>query len=223
MTRASEPGETLWPLVAQLPPLYPEWLGDRSFCEVHGARFPYVSGAMANGIATTKLVAAMAKAGFLGFFGAGGLSQGRVEAAITELQAELDPLGLPWGSNLINSPNEPALEAAVADLYIRRGVRRISAAAYMALTPSLVRYAATGLRQGPDGTIHRANHVFAKISHPNVARPFLEPAPADMLAQLVRRGLLSAEEARLAAHVPVAEDLTVESDSGGHTDNRPLT
>ena len=37
------------------------------------------------------------------------------------------------------------------------------------------------------------------------------------------RGLLTPEEARLAAFVSVAEDLIVESDSGGHTDNRPLS
>lgn len=32
------------PLLATLPAMYPEWLGDRSFCEVHGVRFPYVAG-----------------------------------------------------------------------------------------------------------------------------------------------------------------------------------
>jgi len=30
------------PLLGTLPALYPEWLGDRSFCETHGVRFPYV-------------------------------------------------------------------------------------------------------------------------------------------------------------------------------------
>ena len=35
-------------LVGTLPPIYPEWLGDREFCEAHGIRFPYVTGAMAN-------------------------------------------------------------------------------------------------------------------------------------------------------------------------------
>jgi PfaD family protein len=39
---------------------------------------------------------------------------------------------------------------------------------------------------------------------------------------LVARGLLTAEEAELSKFVPVAEDIIVESDSGGHTDNRPL-
>lgn len=211
-----------WPLVASLPPLYPEWLGDRSFCEVHGVRFPYASGAMANGIASTRLVAEMARNGFLGFFGAAGLSLARVEAAVDELQRELDPGSLPWGSNLIHSPSEPALEEAVADLYLRRGVRRVEASAYMALTPAVVRLAASGLTQDPAGRIQRRHHVFAKISREEVALRFLEPPPAEILTLLVERGQLTPSEARLAAHLPLSEDLTAEADSGGHTDNRPL-
>jgi PfaD family protein len=68
----------------------------------------------------------------------------------------------------------------------------------------------------------RRNHLFAKLSHPDVARRFMSPAPAEILDALVAKGLLTAEEARLAARVPVAEDITIEADSGGHTDNRPL-
>ena len=211
-----------FPLLAVLPPLYPEWLGCRSFGEVHGVRFPYVSGAMANGIATTTLVIAMAEAGFLGFFGAAGLSRSRVEAAVDELQARLGDR-VPWGCNLINSPHEPALEASVADLYIQRGVKRVSAAAYMALTPAIVRFALSGIRQDSEGRIHRERFVFAKISRPEVARRFLEPAPQNILDGLVANGQLTAEEARLGQMVPVAEDIIVESDSGGHTDNRPLS
>jgi trans-AT polyketide synthase/acyltransferase/oxidoreductase domain-containing protein len=210
------------PLVASLPPLYPEWLGDRSFCETHSIRFPYVSGAMANGIATTRLVIAMARSGMLGFFGAAGLSLEQIEAAVTELETTLSPDGLTWGSNLIHSPQEPDLEAGVVDLYLRRGVRRVSASAYMALTAPVVRYSASGLSRGPDGAIVRANHLFAKISRPEVARRFLAPAPAEILDGLVAAGQLTAAEAALAREVPVAEDLIVESDSGGHTDRQPL-
>ena len=50
----------------------------------------------------------------------------------------------------------------------------------------------------------------------------MSPPPAEMLHALVARGRLTAEEAQLAARVPLAEDVTVEADSGGHTDNRPL-
>ncbi len=210
------------PAVAVLPALYPEWLGDRSFTEAHGTRFAYVTGAMANGIATTRLVIEIARAGGLGFFGAAGLSLVQIEAAIDELARTLDPQGLPWGSNLIHSPNEPAIEEATADLYLRRGVRKVSAAAFMGLTPSIVRYAYSGISASADGTINRPNMVFAKISRAEVAGHFMSPAPEAMLDALVAGGKLTADEARLAASLPVAEDFTVESDSGGHTDNRPL-
>ena len=61
-------------------------LGDPSFCADHGLRFPYVAGAMANGIASEELVIAMAKAGMLGIFGAAGLDPVRVEAAINRIK-----------------------------------------------------------------------------------------------------------------------------------------
>ncbi len=208
--------------IAVLPPLYPEWLGDRSFCEVHGTRFPYVTGAMANGIATTKLVISMARAGMLGFFGAAGLAPQRVSAALDELQSTLDPLGLPWGTNLIHSPAEPGLEQSVVELYLSRSVRRVSASAYMSLTPHIVRYAVSGLTQDAAGNIVRQNHVFAKISRPEVARHFMSPAPKSILNALVTEGHITAHEAALAAHIPLAEDIIVESDSGGHTDNKTL-
>ncbi|MAQ19864.1 MAG: 2-nitropropane dioxygenase [Sandaracinus sp.] len=215
-------GHSGYPLLATLPPIYPEWLGDRSFLETHGVRFPYVTGAMANGIATTDLVIAAARAGILGFFGAAGLAFPHVEAALDRLEAALGHGGPTWGMNLIHSPNEPALEEAVADLYLRRGVTHVSAAAFLSLTPAIVRYACSGLHQDASGAIQRRTHVFAKISRPETARHFMQPAPQPMLDALVARGLLTADEARLARHVPIAEDFTVEADSGGHTDKQAL-
>ncbi len=216
-------GRPSYPWLATMPALFPEWLGDRSFLEVHGVRFPYVAGAMANGIATSKLVIAMARAGMLGFFGSAGLPIERVEKALDEIEAALGTSGGSWGSNLIHSPNEPRLEAAVVDLYLKRGVRRVSASAYMKLTPMVVRYAASGLSLDPAGRIIRRNHLFAKISRPEVAARFMSPPPSEMLDALVAEGKLTAAEARLAATLPVAEDFTVEADSGGHTDNQSLT
>ncbi len=212
-------------LVATLPAMYPEWLGDRSFCETHGVRFPYVAGAMANGIATAELVIEMARAGMLAFFGAAGLRAERVEENIDRIEEALGtgPAAPTWGSNLIHSPSEPALEDEVVDLYLRRGVTRVSASAYMQLTPMIVRYAVTGLTEDASGRIQRRNHVFAKISRTEVARRFMAPAPAEMLRDLAAAGRITADEARLGARVPVAEDYTVEADSGGHTDNQTLT
>ncbi len=209
-------------LVGTLPGIYPERLGDRGFNEAHGVRFSYCTGAMANGIATTRMVIAVAEAGMLGFFGAAGLPRDRVSAAVDELTTVLGHRPLAWGVNIIHSPNEPALESAVADLLVTRGVLRAEASAYMALTPAIVRYACAGLRATPDGRVVRTHRVMAKVSRPEVARGFLSPAPKAMLDTLVREGKLTADEARLAGYVSVAEDITVEADSGGHTDNRPL-
>ena len=212
-----------YPLIAILPPIYPEWLGDRHFCEEMSLRFPYISGAMANGIATTSLVRAMAEHGCMGFFGAAGLSLNRVDTAITELHRTLDIHTQPWGSNLIHSPNEPELEQSIAELYVNRNVRYVSAAAYMKLTLPVVFYALSGLSTDHQGKIQRKNRLFAKISRPEVARHFMSPAPDAMIQALLQKGLITPREAQIARHVPVADCFTIESDSGGHTDNQTLT
>lgn len=216
-------GLPTFPLLATLPPLYPEWLGDRGFLETHGLRFPYIAGAMANGIATTDMVIAMARAGMLGFFGAAGLTVDRIAQGLDRIEAALGGTGLPWGSNLIHAPNEPDVEMDTVALYLKRGVRRVSASAYMGLNAMVVRYAFTGVRRLADGRIHRDNYLFAKISRPEVAARFMAPPPADLLARCVQNGWLTPEEAELAKGLPVAEDITVEGDSGGHTDNQTLT
>ena len=208
-------------LAGTLPPLYPEWLGDRAFCEAHGVRFPYIAGEMARGIATTRMVITMARAEMLGIFGAAGLDLDSIERAVDELSGALGRQ-CPWGVNLIFSPAEPALEEGTAELLLRRGVRIISASAYLDITLPLARCAAAGLRLDPAGRIVRPVQIFAKVSRPEVAEKFMSPPQAGLLAALVARGQLTGDEARLAAMVPVAEDVTVEADSGGHTDNQPL-
>ncbi len=222
VSAGAEPGSL--PIFGLLPAVYAEWLGDRTFNEAHGTRYAYVTGAMATGIASVPLVCAAARAGFLAFYGAGGLSLERVERDLDTIIATLaDAPAAAWGSNLIHSPDQPALEDALVDAFLARGVNRIEASAFMALSPAVVRFASTGLYSDAQGRIHRPNRVMAKISRPEVARHFLQPPPAAMLDALVARGALSAEEARLAALIPVADDVTCEADSGGHTDRRPLS
>ena len=209
-----------FPVAAFAPAVPPEQLGDASFKRDHGLRYNYVAGAMANGIASTALVEEMARGGMLGFFGAAGLSLTRVEAAIDQLSSSLN--GIPFGFNLIHSPNEPALEAAVADLYLRRGIRLVEASAYLRLTLPLVRYRVTGIARDAAGRVVTPNRVVAKVSRVEVATQFFSPPPAEFLAALVESGDISPEQAVLAATIPVAQDVTAEADSGGHTDNRPL-
>ncbi len=208
-------------VIGVLAPTLPEYMGDRGFCAAHGLRYPYVAGEMANGIATTALVKSMASHGMLGFFGAAGLSYERVESAVDELQRSL-PHTRGWGVNLIHSPGESVLEERVAAMLLSRDVPVISTSAFMDLTPAVARCALSGLRLDPAGKITRRHRVFAKVSRPEVARHFMSPVPEALRSELVARGWITAAEASLAGYIPVAEDVTVEADSGGHTDNRPM-
>jgi PfaD family protein len=174
---------------------------------------------MANGIASADLVEAMSRAGMLAFFGAAGLPLHAVEAACQRLAHGLGDR--PHGFNLIHSPSEPALENAVVDLYLRRGVRLVEASAYLDLTLPVVRYRLHGIRLDPQGQVVTPNRVIAKVSRVEVASKFFAPPPERLVQELVRQGHLTAGQARLAARVPVAQDLTAEADSAGHTDNRP--
>jgi trans-AT polyketide synthase, acyltransferase and oxidoreductase domains len=209
-------------VIAALPPVFPERLGDPGFLETHGVRFPYIAGEMANGIASARMVIAMARGGMLGFFGAAGLEPVEVTRAIREIRAALPPEAENWGANLIHTPVASEHEEAIVDLYLKEGVRRVCASAYLRLTASVVRYACTGLALDPSGRIRRHNYVFAKVSQPWVASQFMSPPPPQILEKLRQAGRLTREEAHLGAHLPLAEDVTVEADSGGHTDNRPL-
>ena len=206
--------------LACAPSLLPEALGDPAFCEWYGTRFASYAGAMAGAISSEEMVIALGRAGLLGSFGAAGLTSGRIEAAIERIKNAL-PEG-PYVFNLINSPNEPAMEAYAADLYLEHGIRQVEASAYLVLTLPLVLYRARGLSLGPDGRIVIGNKIIAKLSRAEVARQFMEPAPADILDRLLQENRISGEQARLAQHVPMADDITMEADSGGHTDNRPL-
>ncbi|HKB01029.1 MAG TPA: PfaD family polyunsaturated fatty acid/polyketide biosynthesis protein, partial [Gemmataceae bacterium] len=199
--------------------LVPASLGDSSFCADHGLRFPYVTGAMANGIASAEVVEAVASAGMLAFFGAAGLSLDRTEAAIVRLKQNLGDR--PYGFNLIHSPGEQSIESATVDLYLRHGVRLAEASAYLDLTPHVVRYRLSGIHRGPDGRVVTPNRVVAKVSRVEVATKFFAPPPEKFVRELVQQRVLSPEQAELAKLVPVAQDVTVEADSGGHTDNRP--
>lgn len=215
-TAMSLPSESLF----RIPPVYPEWLGDRGFTAVHNTRFSYVVGEMARGIATPEMVIAAANAGLLGFYGSAGLPLQEVRAGIEKIQAGLPSADSSWGANLIHSPQQPGLERAVVDLFLETKVKRVSASAFMQLSPEIVRYSASGLSRSGDRIV-RDTHVFAKVSRIEVAEKFMSPAPEDLLRELVASNAITEEQAQLAACVPIAADITAESDSGGHTDNRP--
>jgi trans-AT polyketide synthase/acyltransferase/oxidoreductase domain-containing protein len=214
-----DPGDN--EIIGLLPAVTPESLGDSAFQQTHSTRFSYYTGAMANGIASADLVIALGKAGYMGSFGSAGLGPDRINPAIDAIQEALGPEG-PYAFNLINSPNEPRMEARAAQLYLDRAVRTVETSAYVDLTIPLVHYRLAGLEKAADGTVTMRNKIIAKLSRREVARLFISPAPEDIIQHLLTEGKISADQAEMARQVPVADDVTVEADSGGHTDNRPL-
>lgn len=215
------PGVGELPLNGQVVAMDPASFGSAEFRAAHGVKWAYVVGEMAGGIASAEMVLAAARGGLLGFFGAGGLPLEEVERNVARLAAEMPP-GCSWGVNLLHNPAEPEIEERTVDVLLAHGVTRASASAYMDLTPAVVRYRLAGIRALPDGRIDVPNKVFAKISRPEVAERFLRPAPASILKELRQKGAITDEQLKLARLIPLADDLTAEADSGGHTDRRPL-
>jgi PfaD family protein len=208
-----------YPLSAFVPPLHPERLGNQIFREKYNIRYAYIAGAMANGITSVEMVTEAANAGFMGFFGAAGLLPDDVDSAILKLKESLGEKT--FGFNLIHSPNDPELESAIVNLYLKRKINLISASAYIDLTLPLIHYRLKGIHRNRDGEIVCPNRIIAKVSRSEIAGKFFSPPPAKIISQLLEKKLISGKEAELADQIPVAEDLTAEADSGGHTDNRP--
>lgn len=190
----------------------PDTLGSAAFRREYGIKYAYVAGSMFRGIASTALVVRMARAGLMGFFGAGGLTLDEVEEAIRTIRAELPPQA-PFGMNLLATPDDPALERAAVELYLRHDIRHVEAASYTQVTPELVRFRFTGAE---DGRARRT--IVAKVSRPEVARAFMSPPPPQMLERLAAAGALRLDEVAIARTLPVSADVCVEADSGGHTD-----
>jgi PfaD family protein len=208
-------------LAGCVPSLTAEELGSKDFRDAHGVRYAYVAGAMAGGIASVELVQAMAREHLLAFYGEGGVPLEHVESSVKTLSEEFGSQGS-WGANLLHNPAEPAMEERTVDLYLKYGVPRVSASAYMQLSPAVARYRLHGIHQDAQGRVVVPNKVFAKVSRREVAERFLCPAPPDVLETLVKEGALTEEQAGWAAGVPVASEVTAEADSGGHTDHRPM-
>jgi trans-AT polyketide synthase/acyltransferase/oxidoreductase domain-containing protein len=172
---------------------------------------------MYRGTASEELVVRAARAGMLAFYGTGGLELPRIEEAIRRIRGEL-PAAAPYGMNLVHNPTFPSVVEGTLDLFLAHGVANVEASAFMQITPALARYRLAGLRRDAGGGVAAAHRILAKVSRPEVAEAFLSPAPERIVHHLLEEGRITAEQARLAAEVPMADDLCVEADSGGHTD-----
>jgi trans-AT polyketide synthase/acyltransferase/oxidoreductase domain-containing protein len=195
----------------------PESLGSGEFRSDYGIKYAYLAGAMYKGIASAELVIAMGQAGLMAYLGTGGLSFERIEADIRAIQSQLKP-GQAYGMNLLHHLDDPGIEERTVDLYMKYDIRRVEAAAFMRITPSLVRYRLMGIARNGSGEIESPRRILAKVSRPEVAAAFMSPAPPEIVQRLVESGKLTRAEGELGSLVPMATEICVEADSGGHTD-----
>lgn len=201
-----------------IPNLTAENFGDEAFKKNYGLKYALYGGAMANGIASVEMVIALGKAGCMGSYGSGGMRLEEVAQAIRRIKAELD--GKPYMINMLSNRN-PQAELELAKLLVEESVPAVEASAYITPSEALVYYRVKGLRREADRIVI-PHKIIAKVSREEVLEKFISPPPADAVAALLRDGLITKEEADLAAGIPMADDITVEADSGGHTDGRPL-
>ena len=190
-----------------------ERLGATSFLRDYKVRRAYGAGAMEQGIASQDLVIRMGRAGYLGFFGAGGLGVAEIEESIRSIKQSL-AAGESFGVNLASCPDDPKAEMAVVDLCLRSGVRFLEASGFITASPALIRYRLKGLSKDREGRLVSAHKVIARVSRPEVAAAFLAPPPKAALAELLDAGLISEEEELWPQRFPLADDICVEAEPG---------
>lgn len=197
-------------------------LGSITYKESLSLKYAYSAGSMYKGVSSSKMVIALAKVGVMSYFGTGGLSLKRIEEEISNIQDQLDGK-FSFGMNLIYDMYEPGKEINLVDLYLKKGIKNIEASAYMQISLPLVKFRIKGLKKGENGEIISTHRIQAKISRPEIAQLFLSPPPQKMIEQLLQNNEISEEQAEMAPNMPLATDLCVESDSGGHTDRGIMT
>ena len=131
-------------VVGYLPACRLEHLGDASFCADHGLRYPLCLGGDGQRDRLGRDRRGDGPRGDARDLRRGGAAAGGGRGGDRPARADARRTRSPYGFNLIHSPSEPALEAAVVDLYLRRGVRLVEASAYLDLTLPVVRYRVHG-------------------------------------------------------------------------------
>ena len=203
----------------QLPNLTAEDFGDTQFKKDYGLKYALYGGAMANGIASSDMVIALGKAGCMGSYGSGGMRLEIVEQEIDKIKSALGDK--PYMINMLSNRNAE-MEMNLAKLLVKKNVPAVEASAYIVPSEALVYFRVKGVHEDAEGRIVIPHKIIAKVSREEVLEKFVSPPPAEVVAALLKVGLISADEAALAAKIPMADDITVEADSGGHTDGRPL-
>ncbi len=198
----------------------PSDLGSDAFKKAYNTKYAYYAGAMAGAISSAEMIIALGKKGILGSYGSGGVDPKKVEKDIQNIQKSL-PNG-PYLINILANTSSPVMELEFIECLLKHNVRHVEASAFIKPSLALVYYRLKNIHKDANGNIVAPNKIIAKLSREEVATAFMQPPSMDFTNKLVERKLITEEEAELGQQIAVADDITVEGDSGGHTDVRPL-
>lgn len=179
-------------------------LGDPRVTQAYRLRLPYLADALPYGISGPVMLRRLADAGLFGFLGTRGVPLAAVAADIRELTAP----GLygRWGIELPAERLDPPRARALACLAADAGVRHAVTAGWSGVSAELVHWR---FAHGSAG-----RRLLVRITGHQQAQAFLRPAPAGLIAELLRSGRLTPGEAAAAARLPVATDLCVQPEPG---------
>lgn len=191
-------------------------LGADSFKKRYGMPYAYLAGGMYRAISSKEMVAALSQSNILGFYGTGGVEIEQIREDIDYIKQHANKEQL-YGVNIVGEMNNSDKEEKMISLLLEKEVRIMEASGYILITKALIRYLAKGLYE-ENGQVKRKNKILAKISRPEVAEIFLNPVPDNIVQNLLDDNEISYQQAEWLRHIPVADDICVEADSGGHTD-----
>ena len=194
-------------------------LGNPEFLKRYRVERAYVIGGMYKAISSAKLVVKAANSNILSFYGTGGVSLEKVDDDIQYIKKNLVSNKV-FGVNFLHYPMQPEHEMALANLCLKHNIEVIEASAFTKITLPLVYFRCKSLHKSQDGKVIIKNKVIAKVSHPEIAKAFLSPPPANYVEKLLSSKAISLEQAHLSKSISMADDITVEADSGGHTDQK---
>jgi trans-AT polyketide synthase/acyltransferase/oxidoreductase domain-containing protein len=196
-------------------------LGDQEFIKDYDLKYPYVIGPMYKNISSKEMVVKAGSSGMLAILGTGGLPHQEIEDAIKYIRENLKNRNC-FGVNLIYDVADPQSENGLVDLYLKNGVSNLQVSFYMGITEALVRFRLSGIHKNESGEIIAPHKIICKVSRPETAEAFMSPPPARFVDSLVKKKFITAEEARLASEIPMANDLCVEGDPAGYTNHGSL-
>lgn len=202
--------------VVKEPVVRAEQLGSDTFRSRYNLKYSYLVGGMYQAISSKEMILSLAEEYILGFYGSGGTKLEKIKEEVKFIKSRLTT-DKPFGVNIVSNIENEKKENSLISFLLEEEVNILEASGYIYITKGLVRYQAKGLYI-ENGSVKRKNHIIAKVSRPEVAELFMSPAPENIIKTLMANEEITTEQANWLRSIPIASDICVEADSGGHTD-----